>query len=84
MDHRYYKTSSDCVFVKKFLNEKYIILLLCVDDMLIFCHENDIQILKRELSICNEGFGSCKTNPKHEIYSLQEEWKIGAIPTKIY
>ena len=46
------KTSSDhCVFVKKFPNKKYIILLLYVDDMLIVGHDkNDIQSLKRELS----------------------------------
>jgi len=52
MDHGYDKTFSDhCVFVKKFPNEKYIILLLYVDDMLNVCHDkNDIQSLKRELS----------------------------------
>jgi len=52
MDHVYDKTYSDhCVFVKKFPNGKYIILLLYVDDMLIVGHDkNDIQSLKRELS----------------------------------
>ena len=52
MDHVYDKTSSDhCVFVKKFPNGKYIILLLYVDGMLIVGHDkNDIQSLKRELS----------------------------------
>jgi len=45
VDHGYSKTSSDhCVFMKKFPDEKFIILLLYVDDMLIvgdklpFCH----------------------------------------------
>jgi len=51
-DHGYDKTSSNqCVFVKKFLNGKYIILLLYVDDMLIVGHDkDDIQSLKKELS----------------------------------
>jgi len=51
MDHRYDKTSYDhYVFVKKFPNEKYIILLLYVDDMLIADHDkNDIQSHKRVL-----------------------------------
>jgi len=44
MGHRYDKTSSDhCVFVKKFPNGNYIILLLYVEDMLIVGHDkNDI------------------------------------------
>jgi len=42
MDHGYDKTSSDhCVFVKKFPNGKYIILLLYVDDMLIVGHDKN-------------------------------------------
>ena len=50
IDHGYNKTSFDhCVFVKKFPNGKYIILLLYVDDMLIVGHDkNGIQSLKRE------------------------------------
>jgi len=42
VDYRYDKTSPNhYVFVKKFSNEKYIILLLYVDDMSIVDHDKD-------------------------------------------
>ncbi|KAI4299912.1 hypothetical protein L6164_033332 [Bauhinia variegata] len=52
VDHGYTKTSSDhCVFMKKFSNGEFIILLLYVDDMLIIGHDTkEIGDLKKELS----------------------------------
>ncbi|KAI4323953.1 hypothetical protein L6164_023534 [Bauhinia variegata] len=52
VDHGYTKTSSDhCVFMKKFFNGEFIILLLYVDDMLIIGHDTKkIGDLKKELS----------------------------------
>ena len=51
-DHGYGKTNSDsCVFVKRFSDDDFIILLLYVDDMLIVGHDaNKIKSLKNELS----------------------------------
>ena len=50
-EHGYKKTSSDhCVFIKRFLNDQFIILLLYVDDMLIVGQdEKKIALLKEEL-----------------------------------
>lgn len=50
-EHGYNKTTSDhCVFVKKFSDEDFIILLLYVDDMLIVGHDvKKIDKLKKEL-----------------------------------
>ena len=52
VEHRYDKTiSNHCVFVKKFSNGEFIILLLYVDDMLIVgCDTGKIDKLKKELS----------------------------------
>ncbi|CAL8167682.1 unnamed protein product [Prunus armeniaca] len=52
IEHRYRRTTSDhCVFVKRFDDGEFIILLVCVDDMLIVGQNNDkISKLKKELS----------------------------------
>jgi hypothetical protein len=52
VDHRYARTILDhCVFVKKFSDGEFIILLLYVDDMLIICCDTSkIDRLKKELS----------------------------------
>ncbi|KAJ7009759.1 Retrovirus-related Pol polyprotein from transposon TNT 1-94 [Populus alba x Populus x berolinensis] len=52
VDHGYDRTTSDhCVFMKRFLDGNFIILLLYVNDMLIVGHDaKKIQILKEELS----------------------------------
>ncbi|CAL8081539.1 unnamed protein product [Prunus armeniaca] len=52
IEHRYRRTTSDhCVFVKRFDDGEFIILLLYVDDMLIVRQNNDkISKLKKELS----------------------------------
>jgi len=55
--------------VKKFLNGKYIILLLYVVDMLIVGHnKNDIQILKRELS---KSFAMKDLGPTRQILGMK-------------
>ena len=52
IEHGYDRTASDhCVFVKKFFDGEFIILLLYVDDMLIVGHDTSkIDKLKKELS----------------------------------
>jgi hypothetical protein len=52
VDHGYDRTTSNhCVFVKKFSNGEFIILLLYMDDMLIVGHDTSkIDKLKKELS----------------------------------
>jgi hypothetical protein len=52
VEHGYDITTSDhCVFVKKFSNGEFIILVLYVDDILIVGHDTKkIDKLKRELS----------------------------------
>ena len=52
MSHEYKRTFVDpCVYVRRFHDDKFIILLLYVDDMLIVGQDADmIQKLKRELS----------------------------------
>ncbi|CAL9016331.1 unnamed protein product [Prunus brigantina] len=52
IEHRYQRTTSDhCVFVKRFDDGEFIILLLYVDDMLIVGQNSDkISKLKKELS----------------------------------
>ena len=52
MSHGYNRTTSDhCVFIRKFSDDDFIILLLYVDDMLIIGHNSSkIYKLKRELS----------------------------------
>ena len=49
--HGYSRTTSDhCVFVKKFLDENFIVLLLYIDDMLIMSQDSSkINHLKMEL-----------------------------------
>jgi hypothetical protein len=50
VEHTYNKTFSDhCVFIKRFLDGNFIIILLYVDDMMIVGHDTKkIQSLKRE------------------------------------
>ena len=57
--------SDHCVYFKRLGNERYTILLLYVDDMLIVgSNVQDINFLKRKLAIiCYEGFGCFKANP---------------------
>ena len=52
MSQKYKRTVVDpCVYVRRFLDDKFIILLLYVDDMLIVGQDADmIRKLKRELS----------------------------------
>ena len=52
IEHGYDRTTSDhCLFVKKFFDGEFIILLLYVDDMLIVGHDTSkIDKLKKELS----------------------------------
>ena len=52
MSHGYNKTTSNlCVFIRKFSNDDFKILLLYIDDMLIIGHDSrKIDKLKRELS----------------------------------
>ncbi|CAA0837820.1 cysteine-rich RLK (RECEPTOR-like protein kinase) 8 [Striga hermonthica] len=52
MSHGYSRTSSDhCVFVKRYSDDDFIILLLYVDDMLVIGHDTSkIAQLKKELS----------------------------------
>ena len=52
VDHEYKRTTSEhCVYVKRFLDGDFIILLLYVDDMLIVGHEMiKFEKLKKELS----------------------------------
>ena len=52
VEHEYDRTASDhCVFVKKFSNEEFIILLIYMDDMLIVGRDiGKIDKLKKELS----------------------------------
>jgi len=61
--------SDHCVYLKKQNDGSYIILLLYVDDMLVArSNMQEINVLKKKIGklICNEGFGSCKTNPWYE------------------
>ena len=52
MDYNYCRiTFNHCMFMKKFFNENFIILLLYMDDMLIVGYDvNKINTLKRDLS----------------------------------
>ena len=51
MDHGYSKITSDrCIFIKKFFDKDFTILLLHVNDMLTIGHDAEkIESLKREL-----------------------------------
>ena len=69
MSQGYDRTTSDhCVFMKKFSDDDFIILLLYVDDMLIVGHDvGKIGKLKRELSksFAMKDFGIGETNTWH-------------------
>lgn len=55
-----------CMLVKNLFEDDFNILLLYVDDMLIFCHEtNTIQNLKKKLS---NSFTMKDLSPLHEIF----------------
>ena len=68
--HGYYKTSSDhCVFVKRFSEDDFIILLLYVDDMLIVGHDvSKIEKLKKDLS---NTFAMKDLGPAKQILGMQ-------------
>ncbi|CAJ2642124.1 unnamed protein product [Trifolium pratense] len=68
--HGYDKTTADhCVFVKKFSDGDFIILLLYVDDMLIVGHDTKkIQSLKKELSM---SFAMKDLGPTKQILGMR-------------
>lgn len=68
--HGYGKTTSDhCVFIKKFSDGDYIILLLYVDDMLIVGHDTKkIQSLKKDL---NKSFAMKDLGPAKQILGMR-------------
>jgi hypothetical protein len=72
----YRKTTSDhCVFVQKFSDGDFIILLLYVDDMLIVgMNSSRIDRLKKQLSqvICNEGLGASKADSWGSYSKIQK------------
>ena len=67
--HGYSKTSSDhCVYVKKFSDGYFIILLLYVDDMLIVGHDTKkIESLKKDL---NRSFAMKDLGPAKKILGM--------------
>jgi len=70
VDHGYDKTISDhCVFMKRFSDGNFIILLLYVDDILIVDHDaKKIQILKEEL---NKFFAMKNLGPTKQILGMK-------------
>lgn len=70
IEHGYKSTSSDhCVFVKKFPDGDFIILLLYVDDMFIVGHDaSKIEKLKRELG---ESFAMKDLGPAKQILGMK-------------
>jgi hypothetical protein len=88
VDHGYDRTTSDhCVFVKKFSDGEFIILLLYVDDMLIICRDTSkIDRLKKELS---KSFNMKDLGPAKQILGMKisrdrKKWKIVAITRELY
>ena len=69
-DHGYARTTSDhCVFLKKFSDGEFIILLLYVDDMLIICRDTSkIDRLKKELSM---SFNMKDLGPAKQILGMK-------------
>ncbi|VVA10754.1 PREDICTED: Retrovirus-related Pol poly from [Prunus dulcis] len=69
IEHRYRRTTSDhCVFVKRFDDGEFIILLLYVDDMLIVGQNSDkISKLKKELS---KSFAMKDLGPAKQILGM--------------
>ena len=80
MSHGYNRTTSNhCVFTRKFLDDDFIILLLCVDDMQIIGHDyNKIDRLKRELikSFALTDFGLAKQILGIKISRDRKNWKL--------
>nr|KYP59970.1 Retrovirus-related Pol polyprotein from transposon TNT 1-94 [Cajanus cajan] len=79
-DQGYKKTTSDhCVFVKKFSNDDFIILLLYVDDMLIVRKDvSRIDRLKKKLgeSFAMKDMGAAKQILGIRIIRDREKWKL--------
>ncbi|CAL9006694.1 unnamed protein product, partial [Prunus brigantina] len=80
IEHRYRRTTSDhCVFVKRFDDGEFIILLLYVDDMLIVGQNSDkISKLKKELS---KSFAMKDLGPAKRILGMsiscdRKNWKL--------
>lgn len=70
VEHGYNRTSSDhCVFMKKFFDGDFIILLLYVDDMLIIGHDaGKIERLKKELG---KSFAMKDLGPAKQILGMK-------------
>ena len=70
LNHGYNRTNTDhCVFVKKFPNGDFFILLLYVDDMLIVGQDtNKIEKLKKEL---NKSFAMKDLGPAKQILGMK-------------
>ena len=70
VDHEYKRNTSDhCIFVKRFLDGDFIILLLYVDDMLIVGHDaRKIDKLKEELS---KSFAMKDLGPAKQILGMK-------------
>jgi ATP-binding cassette subfamily B (MDR/TAP) protein 1 len=70
VEHGYDRTTSDhCVFMKRFLDENFIILLLYIDDMLIVGHDaKNIKSSKGEL---NKSFAMKDLRSKKQILSIK-------------
>ena len=70
VDHGYARTiSNHCVFVKKFFDGEFIILLLYVDDMLIICRDTSkIDRPKKELS---KSFNMKDLGPAKQILDMK-------------
>ena len=73
MSHGYNRTTSDhCVFIRKFSDDDFIILLLYVDEILIIGHDSSkIDMLKREFrkSFFHERLGIDEIDTWHEDLS---------------
>ena len=80
MSQGYNKITSDhCVFMKKFSDDDFIILLLYIDDMLIVGHDvRKIEKLKRELSksFAMKDLGSVKQILSMKIFRDRKKMKI--------
>jgi hypothetical protein len=85
VEHEYDRTTSDhCVFVKKFSDGEFIILLLYVDDMLIVGHDTSkTDRLNEELSK-SFALGIRKIDSWYVDLSWQEKCKIVAITRELY
>lgn len=84
LEHGFHRLEADhCVYIKRYDQGKYIILLLYVDDMFIIGHD---QKGKERFGqqICNEGFGSNTTDIGHEDHAWQEKKKVVVFIRKIY